>query len=345
MCLAPVRLKDGTQVACRYCSLCRDNRINDLIGRCIAEQSTASATLALTLTYAGEVPEAALLRYEDVQKLFKRLRADGYSVRYIVAGEYGSKKGRAHWHAVLFFYGKVPEMLLDAQCYDWPYWPHGFTYFQEPDYKGFRYVLKYALKQVDDKGASKALSMSKKPPLGYQFFMDLADDLVKGGFTLHDPSYRFASVLDREGKPRTFWLQGRMREMFIDRYCELWAMKYKAHPPIAPWMNEHYFTDLKDWHRHLPNVHSDWQVPRFSPSKAEPVYFTYVPGTKWLIIARADGSASVYHGVQEWHLHDGNASADSVGALLSSKGLPRLLVKPVCQFLQERRKRYLSGDL
>lgn len=92
MCLTPIRLKDNTPVACRYCARCRANRINDLVGRCIAEQAASSATFSVTLTYAGDVPQAAALQYADFQKCLKLLRRHGYSVRYIVAGEFGEKK-------------------------------------------------------------------------------------------------------------------------------------------------------------------------------------------------------------------------------------------------------------
>ena len=30
----------------------------------------------------------------------------------MIAGEYGERKGRAHWHAVLFFKGKVPSLPI-----------------------------------------------------------------------------------------------------------------------------------------------------------------------------------------------------------------------------------------
>lgn len=105
MCLSPVQIKytpgdyHGSKdepftqmVACRTCQLCRSNRVNDLVGRSFAEQCTASASYAVTLTYRGDGPETALLRYRDIQLFLKRLRKDGYTVRYICAGEYGSKK-------------------------------------------------------------------------------------------------------------------------------------------------------------------------------------------------------------------------------------------------------------
>lgn len=203
MCLAPVSIRDEKSrhmVACRHCRVCRDNRVNDLVGRCIAEQSTASKTFAVTLTYGnGDSPEAALLRYSDVQMFLKRLRNNGYKVRYICAGEYGTKKGRAHWHIILFFYGHSPNWQIEARV-NIPEWSHGFCYFQHPDYRGFRYAIKYALKS-DAEGSVKALSMSKKPPLGYEFFMSLANDYVVRGLSINSPQYSFADIRDKKRCP------------------------------------------------------------------------------------------------------------------------------------------------
>lgn len=245
MCLSPLKLKDGTNVACRGCELCRSNRLNDLIGRCIAEQCTASKTLAVTLTYAGDTAESAVLRYADVQLFLKRLRKDGYSVRYICAGEYGDKKGRAHWHIILFFYGRSPDIQIDRRV-DWSFWPHGFVYFQNPDYRGFAYVMKYALKQ---EFAVKALSMSKKPPLGYSFFMKLAHDIVDRALPVHSPEYSFAHVLDRNGVPRRYWLQGRMREMWLEEYCRYWQEVFGGEPPhlISSWKNTSIQSPARKW--------------------------------------------------------------------------------------------------
>ena len=110
MCITPNRLDDGTEVACRKCKLCKRNRVNDLVGRCIAESRYSKKTYAVTLTYANDAGvNAVTLVYKDVQDFMKRLRKR-YNVRYIVAGEYGTAKGRAHWHIILFFKDDYPEI-------------------------------------------------------------------------------------------------------------------------------------------------------------------------------------------------------------------------------------------
>nr|WP_157843942.1 hypothetical protein [Epibacterium ulvae] len=201
---------------------------------------------------------AATLIYSDFQKFMKRLRIDGYKVRYIVAGEYGSQKGRAHWHAVLFFDGAAPEMVdpwdieesLNRSTPDWrfaqptgkycleqnmfwKYWPHGHVYFQRAEYKGFHYLLKYALKDQEQEVSQTHLAMSKKPPLGDAYFKEYAQRYVDHGLAPQDYFYSFADVYDAKRKRRKFYLQGRMREIFMDEFIQRWREQKGTEPPIS----------------------------------------------------------------------------------------------------------------
>lgn len=115
MCKAPQTLADGTIVGCRNCSQCLGRAVDDWSGRCIAESKFATAPFFVALTYGRELDErgeqvgssdhlrALLLTYSDVQKYMKRFRASGYRPRYFAVGEYGSFKGRAHWHLLIFW--------------------------------------------------------------------------------------------------------------------------------------------------------------------------------------------------------------------------------------------------
>lgn len=264
MCVAPISLPEVGSVACRYCWQCQRNRINDLIGRCIAEQSQSSATYAFTFTYDdarlaegkhGTAPvHVAALVYPDFQKLVKRLRKAGYRVRYLVAGEYGSDKGRAHWHAVLFFHGKVPpvaeslterkpeEIFIDRghkqDRFDWTHWGLGHVLCQRADYGGLQYVVGYVMKDASLDVDVRVQSMSKKPPLGYGWFMQLAERYVERGLSPQNPGYAFRDQFDAKGKRRAFWLQGRMREIFIARYLDLWEERHGTPYPYAEWIEE-----------------------------------------------------------------------------------------------------------
>lgn len=237
MCMNPIYIKDRGTVACRSCNICRRNRVNDLVGRCIAEQQTATRAFAVTLTYRGDAPNCATLVYSDVQKFLKVLRKK-YSVRYIVAGEYGTIKGRAHWHCVLFFYGDYPDINLEER-FDWGPWPHGFSYFQEPDYSGFYYVLKYALKDQSSRSSSSHLAMSKKPPLGHDYFQARAVQHVEAGLAPQDFFYSWKDVTDRKGRIRKFFLKGKSRENFLERFLNEWQKKHNRPYPSSELLEEY----------------------------------------------------------------------------------------------------------
>jgi hypothetical protein len=252
MCIAPNKLEDGTDVGCRECWQCRKRRVNDLVGRGIAESRFSKKTYAITLTYAPRVGvNAVTLVYKDVQDMIKNIR-DLFECRYIVAGEYGSKKGRAHWHIILFFKGPskkakkraekqskkfnkrivapdYPDEALNKKV-DWKYWKHGFSYFQEPDWKGFEYVLKYVLKDSDSRSADAHLAMSKKPPLGAQYFNWLADEHVRQGLVPQSYFYKFGDIRDYKNRDKSFMMTGRTKEKFMERFLERWLDKYDTDP-------------------------------------------------------------------------------------------------------------------
>lgn len=123
MCISPNMLPDGTQVGCRECWQCRERKVDDWVGRCIAESKTALRTFSISLTYGRDEFDnvdhirAALLTYSDVQKYFKRLRKSGYVVRYFAVGEYGSTKGRAHWHLIVFYYDNA-DVIAERKLYN-----------------------------------------------------------------------------------------------------------------------------------------------------------------------------------------------------------------------------------
>lgn len=339
MCITPSYIPDQGFVGCRNCWQCRNNRLNDLVGRCIAEQKYSDATLALTLTYAGDNPNCATLVYPDFQRFIKRLRFAGFKVRYIVAGEYGSLKGRAHWHAILFFTGKVPDLAVNARI-NWSFWPHGFTYVQVPDYRGFKYVLKYALKDQTNTGAVGHLSMSKKPPLGYAYFIALAERYVAQGLSPQSPKYQ---IREQTGKFRNFWLQGRMREIFISEYITRYRAEYGEEHPYSEMIE----LQEDQWIRaekELSMSDDDWRayldarvVPRPAPLPEEyldgqPVEVaSYVPLAKHdlLLVRLSDGTIQLYPkgGEDPWRVKD----QKELARVLSLYGLQQPSINRVVQ--------------
>jgi len=243
VCIAPVKLDDGTEVGCRECWQCRKRRVNDYVGRCIAESKFAKKTYAVTLTYGGgEGVNAVTLIYKDVQDFLKRLRKK-YKCRYIVTGEYGSAKGRSHWHIILFFQDNWPEVTSNKRV-DWKYWKHGFAYFQEPDWKGFEYCLKYVLKDQTSRQSDSHLAMSKKPPLGHEFFQQLAKQHVEQALVPQTYFYKFGDVRDYKNREKGFMMQGKTRENFMETFINEWEAKYE-HEPLSEIVND-YYDDITD---------------------------------------------------------------------------------------------------
>lgn len=148
MCNALVRLKDGLGFrTCGVCRECGERRVRDLTGRCVAEHRSPGVVqaFAVDLTFRnlpdGGLPiSAQVLRYRrDIKPFYQAVRAapllDGSSsrvggvlvrhVRYMICGEFGALKGRAHWHAVMFIRGaelRHPEWAKRED--QWDLWPH-----------------------------------------------------------------------------------------------------------------------------------------------------------------------------------------------------------------------------
>ncbi len=251
MCEAPGTLKNGQKIACRKCKLCLKNRIKDWAGRNIAESLVSTASFACDLTYGPELDEnrmpipgrvdhirAAVLTYSDVQNFLKYLRSHlGYEFAYFITGELGSLKGRAHWHIIFHFRGKVPSHELRVnfsdrhknqygKVYDHEVcaaWPHGFMYWDTAEYEDVFYNCKYITKDEKDDAAQRKPGMSKKPPLGARYFERVAENYVRQGISPQDLFYRLPGIKKKKtGEPVEFLLSGRSAEMYLAHFIKTW---------------------------------------------------------------------------------------------------------------------------
>lgn len=282
MCQSPNKLADGSLVACRKCGQCRSNRIDEWVGRCIAESKTSVATTSLTLTYGrdedGNVSHerAAILTYSDVQKYFKQMRKRGFPCRYLVTGEMGSKKGRTHWHGIVFWQEKLPTRMTDFGGNSWhrakrdmpvvvpiqwdkrinePCWPHGFSHW-EPVRKGHEkgsiaYACKYIWKDVDDYAAQSKLTMSKRPPLGSEYFVQRAQKFVDAGISPQDPFYQFpADARRKNGNIVNFMLRGKILDIFCQAFIDKWKEQVGGYYPASDFLDEYEDRRTrKEWDR------------------------------------------------------------------------------------------------
>lgn len=104
----------SSKYPCGKCSSCLARKRNEWSIRSQFQSESAAGVFFGLLTYSdscahevvdeetGEVNYS--LEFSDVQKCFKRFRKNHgvYNVSYLVAGEYGEKNHRPHWHLLLF---------------------------------------------------------------------------------------------------------------------------------------------------------------------------------------------------------------------------------------------------
>lgn len=258
MCIDPGLLADGTEIACRICWQCRQNKVDDWVGRCIAETKTAGASFFCSLTYGRDIDpksptygesdhfRSAWLTYSDMQAYFKYLRRYGYKFRYLVAGEYGHMKGRAHWHAMLFFKDKVPphELTVDKnspKMFNNQFWPHGHQLWMTASEASARYVCKYINKDIGVEERQAHLSMSKKPPIGDTYFRLLAQKYVDAGLSPQDLFYSFPEIKDyKTGLPKKYLMRDTTAYNFLEYYKAAWKAMYpKRYHPYSEVIENH----------------------------------------------------------------------------------------------------------
>lgn len=214
--------------ACGVCWQCRKNKVSDLVGRCLAEKSASAWCAMVTLTYRDSADREydgahVYLITAHLQNYVRSLRKRGHSIRYLGVGEYGSRNRRAHWHCLVFGQdacdqGEVLAALSAA-------WPYGFTQvIWDPGRGGMIYAVKYLLKPSELTESRKPLLMSKKPPLGHDFFMAEADRYVAAKVLPIRFEYRPPGGDERA----TYIMTGATRRNFLARICEglgLWPVQ------------------------------------------------------------------------------------------------------------------------
>lgn len=252
MCLRPKKISvrrgpryEVQEVACRNCKICRVVRENDLVGRCMAERRNSDQSFFLTLTYRNlpdgtEPAHVHILNKEHLQKFFRALRDRGYSVRYLSCGEFGTQKGRGHWHVVLFFKGK-PLGYEVGKFRQMAEWPHGHVDIKECDSaSAIRYAVKYLepvvsehpLTKTSERKKKKAdnpteFLMSTRPELGHEYFQKLALDHVEMGVAPTGFEYWPPDHLKHEGnKNHRFKMGGSTKKKYAMTFVLAWLEKY-----------------------------------------------------------------------------------------------------------------------
>jgi len=74
------------------------------------------------------------------------------------------------------------------------------------------------------------LAMSKKPPLGEEYFKELAKQHVKEMILPRNIFYKFRDVRNSRNKIKDFCMQGKTKDMFMRRIRWRWYKKYGKEP-------------------------------------------------------------------------------------------------------------------
>lgn len=240
MCIRPILLPNGVEVPCQKCWQCRENRVSDWVGRCIAESKTCFKSSFGTLTYGRDEyynidhMRARNLVYSDVQKYLKLLRVYNTPLRYFVAGEFGTEKGRAHWHIMAFWQERLPPNYVEGKRYNHfadklgkrSLWSHGFTQWDPLQLGNIKYGMKYILKNYDDERSERFFGLSRMPSLGYEYFRYLALLHVEQGLSPRDLYYGFPENRNKRGEVIRHYLRGASAWHYLRNFDEQWQMKY-----------------------------------------------------------------------------------------------------------------------
>lgn len=199
-------------VPCGVCIGCRIDRSEAWAIRATHEARMAKydwpgepGSCFLTLTYSPEaVPTDYSVRKDVMQRFMKRLRKKiGVSVRYLLCGEYGERRGRPHFHILLFGYQfpdrrpwrKVRGHQLFRSAELEEVWTEGSAEIGTVTFQSARYVAGYVVKKLGGDKADEAYwrqspvdgetykvepefgAMSLKPGLGESWFAKFHGDV------------------------------------------------------------------------------------------------------------------------------------------------------------------------
>jgi len=154
------------QLPCGKCISCRLESARQTAIRCVHEASMYPKNCFITLTYDNENILNSRLNYRDFQLFVKRLREDirnsalsesEKKIGVFVAGEYGDKTKRPHWHAIIFNWepsDKKPKYKNDRgdQVYSSELltnlWGKGITELGSVTFESAGYCARYAAKKL-----------------------------------------------------------------------------------------------------------------------------------------------------------------------------------------------------
>lgn len=137
---------NGEKVPCGKCPECKRRRVSAWSFRLMQEEKRSLSAHFITLTYDTKfvpITRSGFMSLDkrDVQLFFKRLRkcvgasSPNVRIKYYLAGEYGGKTCRPHYHAILF---NVCNPYDVERC-----WNRGAVHYGTVSGASVGYTLKY----------------------------------------------------------------------------------------------------------------------------------------------------------------------------------------------------------
>ena len=158
-------LSDGSEpidLPCGGCKGCRLEYSRQWALRCHHEAQMHEYNSFITLTYSPEhLPQDQSVHKEHLTKFFKDLRRRldyhyGMKFRYFACGEYGDKKNRPHYHALIFGYD-FPDKILYTKTQNGDLlfiseeldkvWKKGYCFIGQVTFQSAAYVARYVMKK------------------------------------------------------------------------------------------------------------------------------------------------------------------------------------------------------
>lgn len=224
-------------IPCGRCVQCLKQYSEEWSGRILSECECHKENCFLTLTYSQ--PPVSVEKRE-IQLFMKRLRKQEGPCRYFACGEYGSLRGRPHYHAIIFgwrphdleFFFKdksgFPLYKSETVARLWqageelPGVKRGFITVGDVTPESALYVAKYMQKArpLNDGENPSFTMMSKKPIIGAnKATRDLIElcEYAAGGKSFKIPRAYIREVEKSDGDVLDVWLKRQERARILEK--------------------------------------------------------------------------------------------------------------------------------
>lgn len=265
----PARL---VTVPCGKCVACRVNNAASWAIRASHEAEYVGTGCFVTLTYAPEhCPKDYQLRKDDFQRFMKRLRRDLPIRAFFAVGEYGSKFGRPHYHALVlgwspddleFFATSYSGCPIYTSKFLESKWGKGFCPVGTMSCASAAYVARYSKKCSAPNHGNRVppfflasrnirLSNGQQGALGAQWVLD-HHKALRLGYVSHPskpdihcriPDYYF-DLLQRWYPDEYLKLRALRYDFAMDKQCGFYLVEDPfTHEPSAMFGDDYGYTD------------------------------------------------------------------------------------------------------